>query len=145
MEFRTLDNDLVITNGDLTPITQSTETGQKIKQRLQSYAFEFFLNDEGLPYFEEMVGKGVDANRVEAIIISVINGTYGVRSIESLDIIYDTVTRQTNVNSQVTTVWGDRLTVEAVLPTTGAIAILQDLLGSPLTDLLNDAILDIGA
>ena len=117
MDIRTKDNDFVFYNGDLQIIDGFNEVAQRVKERLQSYAFEFFLNDEGLPYFEEMTGKGVDANRVESLIISVINGTYGVRSIESLNFTYDTINRHTSITAQIQTIFDQGIEVQAILPT----------------------------
>lgn len=117
MDIKKKDNDFVLVNGDFQIVEETEETAQRVKERLQSYAYEFFINDEGLPYFEEMVGKGVDANRVESYITSVVNRTYGVRQIESLEFTYDTESRDTFITSEIQTSFGSLVQVEAVLPT----------------------------
>ena len=147
MDILKNNNDFHFVDGDLLPVTGSQESAQRVKERLQSFAYEFFLNDEGLPYFEEMLGKGVDPNRVESLIITVINKSYGVRRIEDLSLIYDTESRQTFVDSTYQTNFGDTISVRAVLPTVvptePQLNIIRDTLNEIMTDTRSESLLDL--
>lgn len=106
MDFQ-LDNtgDLALSGGDLVVTHETTdEIAQHVRVRLRMFKGEWFLNlDEGTPYYDEILEKGVDDGRVGNIIKQVILGTPGVAALNTFSIQLDRVTRTLNVRFEAVT------------------------------------------
>lgn len=83
----TYDWDLDLTGADLSFVEGQDETVQHIRQRLQHLQEEWFLNRmEGVPWFQEILGKVNHIETVEIILKTTILETPGVASLESFDL-----------------------------------------------------------
>lgn len=75
---------------------------QRLKQRILTILGEWFLDTEiGLPWFQEFSEKGVDMDRVRALIIRQIVETEGVTDLVEFDLALDKRTRKMTVNFRV--------------------------------------------
>ena len=75
---------------------------QRLKQRILTILGEWFLDTEiGLPWFQEFSEKGVDLERVRALIIRCIIETPGVTDLVEFDLTLDNRTRKLVVNFRV--------------------------------------------
>ena len=104
-------NDFRIVNGDLAVIENSDSVVQEVVERLQSFSHEWFLDEEGLPYFDEMVGKNVNAGHIKSIIFETVIKTRGVYALEDFELLYNTDTRSTIANLTIRTVYNEVRTV----------------------------------
>ena len=140
-------NDFQIVNGDLLVIENSQSVVQEVIERLQSFAFEWFLDEEGLPYFEELVGKGNNISYLKNIILDTVTRTNGVHSVEDFDITYDTITRNTNVHITIKTIYDEvkSLTLKnfGQLETLADSSIVLDIKSQPIRDIRSSLIRDI--
>lgn len=74
------------------------EVAQHIRMRLRMWRGEWFLNaDEGVPYLDEILEKGIDDGSIGAILKAVILGAPGVATINSLSLKRDNAARTLNV------------------------------------------------
>lgn len=73
--------------GDLRTVDGAEAIRQHVEVRLTLVRGEWFLNErEGIPYFEEILVKGVDLDRVKRIFTEAIIGTPGVVEVPSFQI-----------------------------------------------------------
>lgn len=101
-DLQLVDGDLVWMGADGT--TTAEEVAQRIRTRLRMFKGEWFANeDEGVPYFDEILEKGVADGRVEAIIRAVILGTPGVASLNSYVHERDESTRSLTISFEAVT------------------------------------------
>lgn len=71
--------DLKVTKGQLVLVEKSEELEQHLGQRLRTFLGEWFLDITlGLPYYDEILKKQVNANVVDSIFIDEILATPGV-------------------------------------------------------------------
>ncbi len=81
-------------NGALEFVDGVAATAQEIKTRLLFFKGEGFTDlREGVPYFQEILRKGVDLGRVRAILRQVIRSVPDVVDVPRVDISLDRVTR----------------------------------------------------
>lgn len=84
IELDPFTHDLVLTGGDLRVVDGVT---QHLKQRLLTILGEWFLDlSIGIPWFDEILGKGNDLTLAESLIKSTISDTPGVRSLVTFNI-----------------------------------------------------------
>ena len=100
-------NDIQIVDGDLKVIENSQSVVQLVRERLQSFAFEWFLDEDGLPYFQDLFGKIEDVEYAKTLISSTISSTEGVASVDRLNLLFDTDTRELMVEADITTVYNE--------------------------------------
>lgn len=108
MTVRALDE-----NGDI--VTRGTqfiggqdEIAQTIKTRLALFLGEYFRNiKEGTPWYEQILGKFVSLDVVEAVLRARIANTPGVIRILSFTTDFDLDSRKYSVTSVVLTKYGD--------------------------------------
>lgn len=87
-------NDLALTAYDLVLTDRSNITKQKLKQVLSLFKGNWFLNlNEGVPYFEEILGKNPSLSRVETLLVREIQRVEEVAEILQLDIAENKTTR----------------------------------------------------
>ena len=109
-------NDLVFESRDLTTVTGIDLVRQRLNVILKLFKGEWFLDaDAGIPYFQEILKKGVDLTNVDAILRAEIIGTEDVnRFISYTPVALDAATRTISVAFTVDTVYGP-VTVEGAL------------------------------
>lgn len=94
------------------------EIRQRLIQNLKFFLGEWFLDiNQGVPYFQAIFVKGTPPEIVEAAFKDVIIGTDGVTDLkrfEPLDL--NSATRELKVDFDVTTINGNNLTINEVLP-----------------------------
>lgn len=105
-------NDFALVNGDLSVIEDSQSVVQEVVERLQSFAFEWFLDNEGLPYFEELTGKIRNISYIKTIIMKFITDTRGVSELLKLDIIYNTETRTFTLDIVIKTIYNENRSIK---------------------------------
>lgn len=87
-------NDFAFTSGRLTLVTGAAETAQKLNARLQLVKGSWFLDtQQGTPWFQAMLVKNPVIPALTQILRSIILGTPGVKSIQSLPVAFDRATR----------------------------------------------------
>ena len=65
-------NDFVLINGDFKLVSGDNEVSQRVLERLRSFAGEWFLDDEGLPYLQEIFAKGEGLASAHALILDAV-------------------------------------------------------------------------
>ena len=146
-DVKRINNDFDLLNGDLQVIENAQSVIQSVVERLQSFAFEWFLDDDGLPYFQDITGKETDVDYIRGTILSTITRTPGVASVENLELIFNTDTRRVSVNADITTAYGELETIsiddfnEISTPQLGG-SVWLDSLNNPITDTRGSAITD---
>lgn len=113
-------NDIAIENNTfvLTENNSDEEIRQRLLQRLRFFLNEWFLDKaEGLPYFQTIFVKGTSPEIIEASFKDRIIGTDGVETLNTFEPIeYSAATREAKVVFDVTTINGNNLTINEVLP-----------------------------
>ena len=117
-------NDFKIVNGDLAVIENSDSVVQEVIERLQSFSHEWFLDEEGLPYFDELVGKNVNIGHIKSVVMDTVVRTRGVYALEDFELLFDTETRQTIANLTIRTVYNENRTI--TIPQFGQLDIVPD-------------------
>lgn len=83
------------------------DIAQTIKTRLALYKGEYFRNTaEGTPWFQDILGKNSNLNRVEALLRTRIAATPGVIRLTSFSMDYDLATRKLTVTASALTRFG---------------------------------------
>jgi len=88
-------NDLFLdASGNLAVVQGAQAVGQHCRQRLKTFAGEWFLDTSaGVPWIDEIFQKKYDPIMAEAIIKEQIFDTSGVTGIEDFNVSLDSVTR----------------------------------------------------
>ncbi len=80
--------DLDVAGGRLSFVTRGARAKQKLRVRLSTILKEWFLDERvGVPYFEEILVKNPDLDRVREIYRDVVLGTPEVASCETVDVV----------------------------------------------------------
>lgn len=88
---------------------------QGIRVRLQNFRNEWFLNlDDGVPWFEDILGQVYDRNKVRSIFRQVLINAPGVKSIDSLDLEFNGNTRALTITWRVITSLEDEVITDAI-------------------------------
>lgn len=88
-------NDLYLTpDGHLAVVTDAHAIGEHVRQRLKTFAGEWFLDTTaGVPWLDEILGRQYDPALAETVTKAEILDTEGVREILAFAVSYDQVTR----------------------------------------------------
>ena len=109
-------NDLVFTGRNLTTVAGSALVAQRLKVILQLFKGEWFLDaDAGIPWFQEVLEKGVDVTVVDAILRAAILGVTDVNRLLTYSSEIDAAARTISVAFTVDTVYGPVVFEEALL------------------------------
>lgn len=105
MDFKLdANNDLVIENNNLVLIDGADFVGQMLKERLQTFLGEWFLDtDLGIPYFQNILTKGVNLNTIKNVFKNEILSTPGVIELEDFNLDFTDSTRQLSLDFSVRT------------------------------------------
>lgn len=100
--------DLDITGGDAVLITGVDAIAQDLTRRLRTFKGEWFADPEGVgvPYLQEVLGKGNSLAAVRQVFKDQILATPGVLSIETFEADFDPATRSLTIEFQGTTTEG---------------------------------------
>ncbi len=94
-----IEHDLILLGGDFATVDDDVATAQEIKTRLLFFKGENFADlREGIPYFQEILIKGVDENRARAIIRQAILSVPAIVDVDSITFEVDRLTRAATVN-----------------------------------------------
>lgn len=108
MTVRALDENGDIVTRGVQFIGGQDEIAQTIKTRLALFLGEYFRNiKEGTPWYEQILGKFVSLDVVEAVLRARIANTPGVIRILSFTADFDLDSRKYSVTSVVLTKYGD--------------------------------------
>ena len=100
-------NDLVFTARNLTTVAGAALVAQRLKVILQLFKGEWFLDaDAGIPWFQEILEKGVDVTVVDAILRAAILGVTDVNRLLIYSSEIDAAARTISVAFTVDTVYG---------------------------------------
>ena len=101
-------------NGDLALVEDGEEVAQHVKQRLDFFQGEWFLDESvGVPWYQEIFQPRRGSNRLsaraytEAILKDTILETPGVTRLLSFDFTSDEINRVASFTFRVDTAWGD--------------------------------------
>lgn len=96
------DGDLVIENGDLVLVDGSEAVRQNLLQNLRMFRGEWFLaQDQGVPYYENILIKNPNPDVVDGALKSVIINTPGVLELLSFTLDYDDSNRRLTLDFEV--------------------------------------------
>ena len=91
-------HDLQLSGGDFIQIEGVQAAAQEVKTRLLFFKGEFFLDlREGVPYFQEILRKGVDLERVRSIIRQTVQSVPGIVDVPLVDIDLNRSTREATI------------------------------------------------
>jgi len=108
MDLKLTNNDLDITNNELTLITGIDETSQNITVNLKTILGEWFLDESiGVPWLNEIFVKRNSLSQAQAILIDQIRQTNGVKKINDLTFDFNGSTRQLSVSTRIQSEDGD--------------------------------------
>lgn len=94
-----LTHDIVVENYDVLLVTGVDLIVQRLRQRLWFFMGEWYLAiNEGVPYYQEILRKGVTRERVESALKRAIVTTPGVLELVRFNLTYAPGTRQTSVD-----------------------------------------------
>lgn len=95
-------HDIVIDGYDLVIVRGVDLIRQRLKQRLLTVLGEWFLDvDIGLPWFDEIIGKGAEQQQISALLIQQIANTPGVDRIVEFNLDIDRRRRTMRVDFRV--------------------------------------------
>src|SRR5690606_17790014 len=88
-------NDLYLAaDGNLAVVTDAEAVGQHVRQRLQTFLGEWFLDTTaGVPWLDQILGKNYDPALAESVVKAEILATDGVEEILSFSVSFDRATR----------------------------------------------------
>lgn len=93
----------VRSGGSFVRVTGAQEIAQNVKVRLLLFLGEVWLDTtQGVPYFQEVLLKGVDPAALQVVFREAILGADGIVSIELLELAFDPATRVLTVDYQAT-------------------------------------------
>lgn len=94
IELDSVTGDLLLTNGDLTLVSDIDAIGQHLKQRLSFFLGEWFLdNGAGVPYFQLILVKNPNFALVETVLRNVVLETPGITVLNTFNFSFNARTR----------------------------------------------------
>lgn|SRR5690606_33060698 len=88
-------NDLFLRpNGELAIVRGAEAVGQHVRQRLKTFSGEWFLDTAaGVPWLDEILGRGYDPALAEAVVKGEVLDTDGVTEITAFSVRFDRTRR----------------------------------------------------
>lgn len=109
-------HDLKIVDGKLQRLNGADEVRQRIKVAIWHYIEEYFLNiPNGVPWYEQILGRKNGSNIVSKILRRKILKTPGVIRIVDFQVRFDTITRTFFLSARVQ-VEGNQFDPETIIP-----------------------------
>ena len=137
---RNENGDLAICNGDLEINNDGTSVTQAVKERLRSFAGEWFLDSEGLPYLTDIWGKTANYRTIHALLLETVTQTEGVAVVTKFDLTLNTETRQLSLICEFQSIFNSAERFEGCIDINNAI---EDLVGDAITDIDSDKLRDL--
>jgi hypothetical protein len=110
------DHDLAIENNAVVLVSGAQEVRQRLIERLLTFQGEWFLDTTiGVPYYQDILKKAVDAAVIEAIFKTEIIETPGILELLDFDTDYSASTRQFDVAFVVRSTTGE-VSVQLTVP-----------------------------
>lgn len=92
-------HDFVLVDGTFDTVEGIAATAQEIKTRILLFKGEYFLDRrEGVPYFQELLQKGVPVERVISVMRQVIQSVPSVIDVPRVDVSLDRANRVASVS-----------------------------------------------
>lgn len=107
-------NDLYLANtGDLAVVRDARAVGEHVRQRLMTFAGEWFLDTAaGMPWLDRIFAQQYDPALAEAIVKAEILDTEGVREITAFSVSFDPDVRRLNIKDiEVLTIYDETVSV----------------------------------
>lgn len=107
-------NDLYLAaDGSLATVSDALAVGQHVRQRLQTFEGEWFLDSTaGVPWLDRILGRAYDPALAEAVVKAEILDTDGVTEITSFSVSFDRETRGVTIRSvEVGTIFDEEVIV----------------------------------
>ena len=109
-------HDVYAIKGGIAFVADVDEVVQHIKTRLQLFLGEWFLNqEEGVPWFQEILVKPAKLNEIEVIIKNEILTTSGVNELLEFDMSFNNTDRSFRIEFKCNTDFGESDSIEVVL------------------------------
>lgn len=107
------DNDLDLSTGGLSLITDLDSLAQRVKVRLQTFRGECFWSPEtGVPWLTQIFAGGVPkTSTLNAAIFSALSSVDGIKEIKSIDYEFDKSTRTLDISLSILSETNESLTV----------------------------------
>jgi hypothetical protein len=100
----------VIAGGALQFVEDAAAVAQAVRCELRTFAGEYFLDrSRGVPYLAAATGKGRNPYALGAVVKAAILGVPGMRSVDSMNFLFDKATRSLSIAWTGTTVYGTPL------------------------------------
>jgi hypothetical protein len=97
-------------------VQDSPATIQAVATRLRLFKGEWFLNlDDGVPWYQEILGKSFNLPRVETIIRNRIRETEGVKELNEFSLRLASSTRLLTVSFKAATIYDDEFTDDDIV------------------------------
>ena len=110
-------NDVVIEDGDLALVTEKDAIAQHLKNRLNTFLGEWFLDKRvGVPYFEHILKKNIDPLVIDSVFKREIINTQGIIEIKTFNLDLDPTLRELALTFTASSIEGD-ITFSEVVPT----------------------------
>lgn len=99
--------------GDIATVSDAHAVGQHVRQRLQTYSGEWFLDEAiGVPWLEEILGRSYNPAMAESIVKAEILSTDLITSISSFSVSFNRGTRGLNIKDiYVNTVFDEEVSI----------------------------------
>jgi hypothetical protein len=106
-------NDIFVEGGSLSVVTDAEAVGQHARQRLQTFAGEWFLDTTcGVPWLSEILGRQYDPALAESVVKAELLDTDGVIEITSFSVSFDRTTRGLHIRGvDVVTMFDEEVSV----------------------------------
>lgn len=109
-------NDLILTDGDLTLIMDSDQIRQAVKQALQTFLGEWFLNTtQGIPYYQTVFTQNPNLDIVQATLTNAILSVPGIVQLTSFDFTFDNGLRKLNITFEAKSTNGQTINLETTV------------------------------
>lgn len=84
-----------LTGGRVTLATGAQETKQRVEGRLELFKGEWFRDQRvGMPYYQIVLVKNPDLDAIRTLILGVVAGTQGVKSVDEVSLVWDRARRK---------------------------------------------------
>lgn len=98
------ESDILYENSDFQLVDGAEAIRQHVLIRLRFFQGEYFLDQKlGVPYFQQILGKGISLPVVRSLIQETIIETPGINEITSFDLVYNSASRSISITFSAST------------------------------------------
>lgn len=103
----TATHDLAIAGRDIRLTSGAEQVAQRMKIRLLLFRGEWFLDVRaGIPYYQQVLRKGIDVNAIASLFRRALRTVPGVTDLLEFSLDYDAPTRRLSVSARASTPFG---------------------------------------